>query len=291
MDDARERIEAWRIVYNAHRAPPLTRSSDTERVCTETSWKKDVRSSESLAPNRPSIGAVSLFHRSGVVWKRRGRGRKSESMWRSREIPYLLTILMAVVAWSVQRIVDRATALPLVSYEIKSNIEGIPAQALVVPSCVEGAKTTAVRVWLVRFHNLSGTAFLNTDFIFQALGPNPHILAVRWTDIPPADAGGVPNNRCSPPGAESESLHLQEFQPDWSGIARVWAFNATAITVMHHFSDLAAGSAHPAMRLMESGLTTAIVEHEFGLYACLAVAAILMIVLFLWLVPKSKGDE
>jgi hypothetical protein len=197
----------------------------------------------------------------------------------SKELPVLLLTLFAALAWTTQRVIDRATQLPLVSFETTA-IANRPA-----PGGCADTIDKSYQVFEIRFENLSGAAFQDVKFIFRVNADSAKIFAVRWFDDPPARTNAKPSEDCPAIAAQTGSITVSEMQPGWSGRARVWTTNNPELTI--HHQSIAATDLKP-LRLTPEGVVTKLVRNEFTVFLSLAGLLVVLSIGYLFLLKFGR---
>jgi len=108
-----------------------------------------------------------------------------------KEVPYLITILVAIAGWSITHVADRVLKAPVVEYSTKIDT------------------TTDPRTIRVTILNLSNKAFFNLRFELQ--GKTVKACNIPMGFEPPAWASNLPPDE----GTDGVSFTISQLQPNW----------------------------------------------------------------------------
>jgi len=170
----------------------------------------------------------------------------------AKDVPYLITILVAIAAWAITHVADRLLKSPVIEYSIDKSLAG------------------ATRTVKVTILNLSSTAFFGQKFELQGTGLKPCTVAMDFQ--PPAWASGSTPE----PGTNGVAFVIDQLQPGWS-VVLCGTYPASGPEPAFLLKD----GAKQAIELRQRGLRTWIVKYETELIIALALSAILLFVLWL----------
>ena len=166
-----------------------------------------------------------------------------------KEIPYLITILVAIVGWSITHVADRVLNAPVVEYSTKIDIATDPR---------------TVRVTIL---NLSNKAFLNLRFELQ--GKTVKACNIPMSFEPPAWASDLPPDE----GTDGVSFVVSQLQPNWKvTMCGVYTDGKEPLFVLKD-----GGQGQP-IELRQPDFATWILKHEAELMSVLAAIGFLGIV-------------
>ena len=176
----------------------------------------------------------------------------------SKDAPYLVTILVACLGWSITHLAGRVLDAPTVEYRTNTSSAKGPY------------------VFTVHVTNLSKKAFFKLEFEIQApdIAPCETPLALA----PPAWSTG----RAPVKGTNGVVYFLDQLQPGWEvEICSVHKSNITPIFVLKNAPE-------QALELVQPSLRTFIARNEVCLLLALVIALLVAFVTWLW--PSGRSN-
>jgi hypothetical protein len=151
------------------------------------------------------------------------------------------------------------------------------------PTCVARIPEAERQATKVIVENLSGDVFSKLNLYFRVRGEQAQIYSVSWSDDPPARTNAIPSDDCTADKTRAGHVSLAEFQPGWRGVATIWTSAGAELTI-HHQTET--GEDPKALRLVEDGLMTWLVRHEFYVFISLALFLLVVAGAYLWTIRK-----
>jgi|SRR5437588_3910779 len=174
---------------------------------------------------------------------------------RSDKVPYVVTLLLAGIAWSTTRIVDRVTQIPILEFCIREQSQG-------------GERAVSCNVT-----NLCYKIFRDLNLYLTTEDAGTHIQRPEIAYIKPI----MPNIlKDKTPELEDETATytLTELQPFCTASLRAAVKGSGLVSLRYNSS-----STEP-IRLVGWGLSTFIVRHEIGIYMGLVICWLVALVVY-----------
>jgi hypothetical protein len=171
----------------------------------------------------------------------------------NKEVPYLVTVLVAILAWSITHIADRVVTSPTVEFSLRAE------------------KSSSGQTIKVTLRNLSDRSFVNLRFELQ--GNNIRPCSRPMVFEPPAWASSSGPEQ----GTDAVAFQVSQLQPGWTVIlcGSYQANDQEPLFVLKSSQN------NQAIMLRRPGLATWILRFETALIATLAIAAALAIAVWL----------
>jgi hypothetical protein len=167
-----------------------------------------------------------------------------------KEIPYLITILVAIVGWSITHVADRVLKSPVVEYSTSVDTTSEP------------------RTIKVTILNLSNKAFVNLRFELQGQGVKACNVPMSFR--PPAWA----SNSVPEEGTDGVGFVISQLQPNWK-VTMCGEYRGGGKDPLFVLKD---GSPDQSIELRQPDLATWILKHEAELMIVLAAIGSLGVV-------------
>jgi len=184
------------------------------------------------------------------------------------KFPYLLTILFALSAWSLSKIVDDLESSSILEYKLsQSRTNG--------DSSVVYYELT--NITKRNFKKLS----LKLSYFKSADGK---IYAANILTEPPADKDSISFEN-DEKNMEFAKFFISQMQPGWRYILEV-RFTGPTQPVLHYYSDI-----NETVNLKEYGFETFLVRHENLIIVILLICWIILIVVYCIIISRDVSPE
>ena len=185
------------------------------------------------------------------------------------KIPYLITILVALIGWGLTHTVDRVISFPIIEYnkKINSNEKGKEIEYFIT--------------------NISrDTLFQNLTFEFLLKEGEYLVDHCDVEFILPMTSKERPNK-----GEDFFSITLAEFHPQWKFIIKLKTLGKAEPKFIFHTESVVETSNKQPIILHKSSLQTFLVKHEFRIIFGMIITWIIVIILTLFFSRKNRITE
>lgn len=187
---------------------------------------------------------------------------------KTEKFPYLLTILFALIGWSLTHSVDRLINSPIIEYKLKKECSG------------NGRKLVSYEITNISRDRL----FENIEFkLLCKRGCKGKFLQAKLKLPPPMDISEEVEM-----DDDYVKFSIPELHPDWKLLLTVEMsedFNPTL-----HFSSKKSANDNKPIRLLRSSFETYLIKHELKIIIGLIVFWSLLIILYLVLIGGKNNS-